>query len=444
MNGRKRPVIFYGWVVAAVSAITVAVVMGLRFSFAVFYVAILDEFGWSRASAAFIFSLHVAVYGLMAPLAGALSDRFGPRKVIPFGIIVSVLSVAGCSLASSIWHFYLLFGFLAAIGLSVAGIIPHQACLSNWFIRKRAGAFGMLHAGMGVAALWVLSAQSLISSVGWRAAYVIVAATVAVIALPLVCVFQRHRPEDIGLLPDGIAESSDKTQDAVAQERRESLVVDEKWVSTEWTLSRAIRTYRLWALLLALFFWFGIAMQLTMAHEVAFLVDVGFTSTFAALIVSIAGLVNAGTCLAGSISDRLGREKTVTMGCTMFMLAVLMLLLVKDTPFPWILYFFVLFWGMGTGIVIPALMATEADLFQGRHFGAIMGTIATGSALGAILGPWLGGKIYDVTGSYYLAWIIVMAAIGVSCLLTWVASPRRIRLVAGATPSHHGTHTSSA
>ncbi|MFC2000472.1 MFS transporter [Chloroflexota bacterium] len=432
---QERPRIFHGWIVAIVSAITMGILAGgVRFSFPVFYVSILDDFGWSRAKTASIYSLHSIVSGMMAPLAGVLYDRFGPKKVILTGIIIAVLALVGCGFSSSISQFYLSFGVFAALGLTLGGMIPHQAALSNWFNRKRGRAFGMLHAGMGIGQMWPLLAQALISNVGWRMAYRITAAIVAAITLPIVYMFQGRRPKDMGLVPDGIAESPDEARNATAQDRRGLLAVNEKWASTDWTLSRTIRTYRFWALALALFCWFGMGMLLTITHQVAFLVDIGFSAGFAASIASTAGLVNAGACLTGFISDRLGREKAFTLGGVIFILAILMLFLVKDTSSPWMLYLFVVFWGVGTGIGIPAIIAAEADLFQGRHFGAIIGTLTMATSLGGILGPWLGGRIYDVTDSYDYAWVTAMAAIGASCLLLWVASPRKVMRVPGQAP----------
>lgn len=113
---RKQPFLFYGWLVVAVSFITLTVTYGARYSFSIFYVAILDEFGWSRGTTAIILSVNLLVYAFAAPIAGDLMDRYGPRRVFPLGATLIGLGLIACSTANTIWHFFIYFGIIAGVG----------------------------------------------------------------------------------------------------------------------------------------------------------------------------------------------------------------------------------------------------------------------------------------------------------------------------------------
>ena len=171
MHTRK---VFYGWVILAIGFATVVGGYICRNTFSVFYPAIVDEFGWGRGNTALIFSINVLVYGLCAPVAGGLIDRFKPRYVLSAGAIIMGTGVALCSLATEKWQFYLLYGVVASIGLSIAGWAPITALVGNWFVRRRALSLGILGAGFGSSLVFAFVAQYLISSLGWRSAYVFI------------------------------------------------------------------------------------------------------------------------------------------------------------------------------------------------------------------------------------------------------------------------------
>ncbi len=117
----KHPHFFYGWVIVGISLVGMTLIYGIRHSFSVFFPSILDEFGWARGSTAVMLSLHLLIYGFLAPVAGSLGDRWKPRRVMPIGIIILSLATAGCAFAHELWHFYLLFGILAPMGTAFSG-----------------------------------------------------------------------------------------------------------------------------------------------------------------------------------------------------------------------------------------------------------------------------------------------------------------------------------
>jgi MFS family permease len=143
---RKRK-IFYGWVIVAVSFITMLFAYGIWYSFSLFYLPILEEFGWNRANTVIIFSISSVTYGLGSFVAGALFDRFGPRISFSVAATIMALGLLGCSQASAIWQFCLFFGVLTAFGVAAMGFVPVNALVSNWFIKRRATVVGIAQAG---------------------------------------------------------------------------------------------------------------------------------------------------------------------------------------------------------------------------------------------------------------------------------------------------------
>ena len=189
MTERRR--VFYGWVILAIGFVTVVAGYVCRNTFSVFYPAIVEEFDWGRGNTALIFSINLLVYGLSAPLVGGLIDRANPRVVLSIGAIVMGAGVALCSHASEQWQFYLLYGVLASLGLSVAGWTPVVTIVTNWFVRRRALCMGVLGAGFGTSLVFAYAAQFLIVNLGWRAAYAAIGLGASAIIVPLALIFVR-------------------------------------------------------------------------------------------------------------------------------------------------------------------------------------------------------------------------------------------------------------
>ena len=314
------------------------------------------------------------------------------------------------------------------------GYIAHACFFPHWFSIKIGTALGIATVGITVGNISTIPIQSLIENIGWRGAYIVLSIVVVAVIVPLTALFQRHRAQDMGLPLDGIPrtekkQATDTTE--LSQEDTEDLrIVDKEWASTDWTLARAIKTRRFW--------WFfiqtvimGIKTNIILVHIVAFIVDVGYSRMFAASIFALAGALGLVSAVGGFISDRIGRELAYMLGCIAMILGILVLLPIRDTSSPWLLYLFAVLYGVGVGIDRPITMAAKADVFPGKHLGMIMGFNNLGYGLGGALGPWLAGYIFDVTGSYTLAFIISILSLIVGIALMWAAAPRKVRLVGG-------------
>jgi sugar phosphate permease len=152
----KRPLIFHGWLIVAVGAVSHALGYGSRYSFAVIFPTLLEAFQWPRDTTAAILSFHLLVYGFVAPAAGGLVDRIGPRKTMVFGTIVLALGLALSGRASEPWHFYVTFGALTGGGLCLIGAVPFTTVLRNWFERKRGLAFSLMFLGSLRLSSWLV------------------------------------------------------------------------------------------------------------------------------------------------------------------------------------------------------------------------------------------------------------------------------------------------
>jgi len=403
--------IFYGWVVLTVAFITVVLGYAIRNSFAVFYPTIVEEFVWGRGSTALMFSLSVIVYGLASPLAGTMVDRFKPRLILPLGGLIAGVGVALCSLATSQWHFFIFYGFITAIGLSLAGWTPLTAIVSNWFVKKRGLVMGIMAAGFGGSLISAPLAQLLISSFGWQKAYIIVGIFPIVIIVPLCSLLIRRTPRDKGLLPDGETKKSPRPQDQ----------------ATSWTLSRAIKTYQFWLLFTIAFFLLGLTEQIAIAHQVYFFRDVGYEPMTAANIYSVFGIAFIIGTLCSFLSDRFGRERIFIPSCLLSAATVSLLFLIQDASHPWMPVLFAVCFGLGVGAAGPVFYSAVADLFHGKHFGSILGTITIGFSLGGALGPPLAGYLHDITKNYFLTFLIIMGSLIATAVLMWLIAPGKIR-----------------
>lgn len=414
----RRPKVFYGWIIIGISIIGLTLVYGVRHSFSVFFPPILDDFGWSRGSTAVMLSLNMLIYGLVAPVTGSLGDRWKPRRIMFTGIIIIGLSTAICAYASELWHFYLLFGILLPLGMAMSGQPLMAPAVANWFTKRRALALGLAQTGGGLSFAYGMLAELCISWLGWRHAYFVLAGLLAAVLLPLYLLF-HYRPESKGLSAYGSEEMP------AARDLSSEVAVAKEPVSHGWTLGQAMRHYRLWLLVLSEFLYWGIAAYLVLAHQVKFAMDAGYSGMFAASVFALFGfLVVAGQTTA-FISDLTGREITITFSTILAIGAVSALLLVHDTAQPWLLHIYAICFGYGSGLFAATAVTGAADIFHGKHFGTIIGLLLMGMGTGGAIGPWLGGYIYDISGSYVTAFILCIACFVLACIAFWIAAPRR-------------------
>jgi MFS family permease len=412
---------YYGWIIVAVALISMAFWLGIRSSFSVFYVALLDEFPWSRAGSAGVQSMALITYTFMAPLVGGLIDRFGPRRVIVPGILILAVGLMLCSRIETLTQFYIFYGVVAGTGISCIGIVSYSAILAHWFEKKRGLASGIAVSGMGLGTfLLVPMSQSFISMWGWRMTFIITGCLVFIILVPATALFLRHKPQELGQHPDG-SNPSDSNNKNHSQDQPNNKQ------DNDWTLRKAVYTLRFWALILFPFFGF-IGVFIIVVHQVKFLVDQGIDKMTAAYILAMVGIVSSiFRIFWGWLSDRISRELTYTMGIVCGCLGAGSLLLFEIHGSAFFTYSFFVLFGVGWGVTAPMFMAVAADLFKGRIFGLIYGFVEAGIGIAGAFGAWVAGFIFDKTQSYQAAFVLVIVAFLLSGIFVWLAAPRKYR-----------------
>jgi MFS family permease len=417
---------YYGWVIVAVVFVTMGVGVNARTAFSLLFPPILDEFGWERGLTAGAFSFGFLVAALLSPSIGRLMDRRGPRVVIELGVWLIGAGLLLATLVNQPWHLYATLGLLVGGGSVCLGYTGQGLFLPNWFARRRGLALSLAFSGVGLGSIILLPwLQVLIEHAGWRAACAALGLLVLVLLAPLNLLL-RGRPEELGLAPDG-----DRSATDARPAHQAANVVDPAWAAVDWTLARAIRTSRFWWLALgyfgALYVWYAVQV-----HQTRYLVEVGFSPAEAAWalgFVSLAGI--PGQIGLGHLSDRIGREWVWLAGNLGFGLCYLALLALAQLPTTVLLALMVgTQGGLGYGIT-SVIGAIPAEIFQGRHYGSIFGTLMLAAVLGGAAGPWLTGALHDATGGYALAFWLAIGVGLLSALAIWLAAPRRVRAVAG-------------
>lgn len=402
--GTKEARLFYGYIVVIAGFFAMTIMFGAQYSFGVFFKPVLTEFGWTRAMTSGAYSLYMVLHGTGSMFAGRLTDRLGPRLVVT---VASLLLGTGYILMSQIgavWQYYVFYGVLASFGMS--SYVPLLSVVARWFVKRRGLMTGIIVSGVGTGTILMPPiANQLIAAYGWRTSYIIVGC-VALVVIVVAAQFLRRDPAQLGLLPYGANVS--KTETALHE-------------VSGLSLHEAIRTARFW-LTGGVFFSLLIAEHSILVHMVPHATDIGISAAEAAGILSaIGGMSIAGRITIGIVSDRIGNKKSLAIVFVLMAIALFWLQAAREL---WMLYLFAVVFGFSYGASVSLQSTTVAELFGMRAHGAILGVVILIAAIGGAIGPLLAGTIFDLTGSYYIAFLVygIFAVIGL--LLTMLLRPQ--------------------
>jgi MFS family permease len=401
-----RPKFFYGYVILALCFANMVVMRGVNGAFGVYYIALLEEFAWSRSDGASIAAINFVVYALASPAVGFAFDRLGPRLLMPLGAALVGIGLVLSSFANSLLGLYFSYGIVTALGQGALSFVGHNALISFWFVRRRATAIGIASMGQGLGALIMVPlTQVLIDAVGWRWTYVVTGGVMLIILVPANALFQRRAPEDVGQFPDGDDAPTTHSPDRHSTKRTGQ---------RDWTLGEAARSFPFWCITighLAL----GTALFLINTHLIAHFVAVGYEKLAASFYFGLIGFIRIGaTIVWGSISDRLGRSEAYGVATLVTALGVgCMIVMTEDAPL-WLVYLAIALYGIGHSAGNPTYGAVIGDIFSGHKIGLIFGFLEISFGLGSAFGSWIGGYLFDTTGSY--AWSFAV------CLVCFIIS----------------------
>jgi MFS family permease len=399
----------YGWVIFGLSVTNLVVEGGIKNTVPVVYVALRDSFQWSAAATAGIFSLGGLTGALCAPLLGRLLDRIGPRYLFPLGGLLILLGYLSSSWVTELWQLYLLYGILATVGENAIASFTTAATLSPWFPRHRGRMLGLADVGNSLGqVIFLPAAQLLIATIGWRHTFRLLGLLFFLLVGPANFLLQRPPPG-----PSAAVDGHGRRTIGTASARS---------ATPEAPRPRQIlRRPLVWCLVMARLL-AAMGHHLTQVHMVAFFIAAGYDPLLAASAVGAVGLVGLlGRPLSGSLSDVLGRELVYSAGLGMQLGGIVALLILGDGQRWWPILLFVALSGLSDGIGGLVVGAKAADLFPARTLGAVMGLVQTGRGLGIMLGPFLGGWLFDLQGHYGAAFLLAVALVCAAIGCMWAA-----------------------
>jgi MFS family permease len=398
---------FYGYIILGLCFANMVAMRGVNGAFGVYYLALLEEFAWSRSDGATVASVNFVVYALASPLVGLAFDRFGPRLLMPIGAFLVGAGLVLSSIAESLSGFYVSYGLITALGQGALSFVGHNALISFWFVRKRATAIGIASMGQGLGALVMVPlTQLLIDHVGWRWTFVATGCLLLFVLVPANAFLQRRSPEDVGQYPDGDPSFAGTGFAGQRGHKREG--------GRDWSLRQALTSFPFWCVTighLAL----GTALFMINTHAIAHFVSVGIEKLTASFYFGLIGFIRIGaTVVWGTLSDRLGRDKAYGVATGVTALGVACLVAMAVGAPSWLIYLAVALYGIGHSAGNPTYGAVIGDIFSGRKIGLIFGFLEISFGFGSAFGSWFGGYLFDITGSY--AWPFTV------CLVCFVIS----------------------
>ena len=379
------------------------------YSYGVFFKAIAEDFGGSRLGVAIGLTVTNAVGAIAAPYVGRALDKYPLRNVMGLGAVFMAVGFLGLSFVQNELQFYLVLGLFIGFGASSMGNLATSKLVTNWFDRRRGTALGIAAAGVSLSGVIMpyVSAE-LIENFGWRQGFLAFSAFTFLVVVPLIFRLVISRPEDVGMRPDGALPlvADDGTDTPPPQ----------KPPAPRLRMMELFRQHNFRVIVLTFSLLFC-CMNTTLTHMIPRLTDYGFSLVQASLVMSVcAGLGVAGKLSFGWLSDRMSVRRVMAVIIVAQFLG--QYLIFTSTDYVMICVGAALF-GYGVGGVVPMHGAVVGKTFGRERFGAVLGLMRPAMFPIQILGVPFAGWVFDVTGSYDLAFqgifvLYVVAALAVA------------------------------
>jgi sugar phosphate permease len=400
---RTRNRLYYGWIIVGVTFLTLLTAAGIRSTPGVLIVPLEREFGWTRAAISVAVSINLLLYGFSGPFAATLMDRFGVRRVMVGSLTLVAAGVGLTTLMHATWQLDLLWGIVVGLGTGTTALVLGAYVANRWFVARRGVVMGILTASTATGQLLFLPfLASLVVSHGWRTAALTVTGA-AVLIMPLVAVFMRNDPKDVGLRPLGAPEDSAAappplTNPAAAAVR---------------ALSTGLRSGD-FLLLLGSFYICGASTNgLIGTHLIPASMDHGLPEVTAAGLLAVMGVFDlVGTTVSGWLSDRWDSRYLLCWYYGLRGLSLLFLPYAFGTQFLGLAAFAV-FYGLDWVATVPPTVRLTADIFGRRQASVMFGWIAAGHQVGAATAALGAGALRTWLGSYQVSFM----GAGLLCLI---------------------------
>jgi len=398
--------VHYGWIVAAITFVTLLAAAGIRATPGVLIVPLEQEFGWSRASISLAVSLNLVLYGFLGPFSAALVDRLGARATMVIAMTTLAVGVSMTSLMTATWQLVLLWGIVVGSGSGMMALALAATVVNRWFSQHRGLVMGVLTASTATGQLVFLPAlAAIVEHYGWRYA-VLTIAGVGLCTVPLIALFMRNRPADLGLTPFGDAAGTPPVP--IGKGNPVTAAFE--------ALGEGVRSRDFW-LLAGSFFICGLSTNgLIGTHLIPACFDHGIPEVMAASLLAVMGVFDfIGTTASGWLSDRWNNRYLLCWYYGLRGISLLFLPMALDSSFIG-LGAFAVFYGLDWIATVPPTVRLAADIFGKEKAGMMFGWIVASHQVGAAVAAFGAGAVRTYAGDYFDAFMIA----GIACLIAAV------------------------
>lgn len=394
--------VYYGWIIVISILLITTVLSGITSSYGFFFRSIEVEFNLTRTATSAISSASRILSGFISLGAGYALDKYGPRKVIFLMGLFTGISLLMTSQTQSPWQLYITYSLLLSMGIGAVFVVS-TAIVSRWFDRKRGLALGISGTGVGLGMMMMAPlATFLIANNDWRTAYIVIGLIALAVILPLSRLL-KGEPSDVGALING--NKNDSTR---------KLGNEQYTRINPRPLFKIFSSRSFWSIF---FIWtfFGGGIFFLFTHLVPHIMDKGFTSGEAASVVSVMGAAAiVGRIIMGLASDRLGRKKIAASGAFLQFMVMLWMLWSQEL---WMFYVFAIIYGFAYSGFASSMAALISDVFGLSRIGTVFGALEVSFGIGSALGPIIGGLVFDINGSYDMAFLIMVLSMFLATIL---------------------------
>lgn len=402
--------IFYGWVVVAVAVLATLVAAGIRSVPGALLVPVEQDLGWSKTTISVAVSIGLVLFGLGGPFSGYLMDRYGPRRITLFGLLLMSLSMAGSALMTQVWQLNLIWGVVSGVGTGIVGSVLGATVANRWFIRQRGLVMGIFGGATSAGQLIFIPALvAWATGLGWREASWVMVGVALAVMVPIF-LLMRDSPAEIGERPLGAAAGS----------------APAKITADAGVMGRAVRSSTFWLLAGTFFICGATSNGLIGVHFIPYAVDCGISQGVASGMLALLGAMNfVGTIASGWLTDRYDPRKLL---CVYYVFRGFSLLLLPYAVTPETMVPFAILFGLDYIATVPPTVALVADNFGRQNVGTVYGWVFAAHQLGAAFASWAGGSVRDALGEYNLAFFAAGAVAIMGGMLS-LGIRRALRLV---------------
>jgi len=404
--------IYWGWFVVTGAFFVLSVSYGARYCFGIFVHPMFVDYHWQMSAISLGFSINILMYALGGLVSGRLLDRMAPRWIMTIGACVVALGFISTGFIHTPGQLYLTYGVVCGIGSAGIGVVVNSSSVGKWFVRHKGLAIGVASIGIGFGTMVLTPVVGyIVENYHWRNGFIFLGVIVLVVSvLVSQMLMGKSRPEEYGMLPDG-DQPGIKTL-----ERKEDI--------PNVSSSSVLRDHRFWVLVIC-FSGAIMAEMMMFVHQVSYAVDNSIGRIAAASSLGTIGVASIfGRFFFGWISDHIGDPKYSAFLGFLVMASGMLILLNTETA--GMLYVYALVFGFGYGSLAPMMPVLLSDRFGRDVLGSAYGLLTFFTAgIGGVIGPVLGGIIYDRSGSYDHAWLLNIIILIFVSLLILTLKPKK-------------------